>query len=103
MSKSHIQRRLDRKAWIETYEVTSVKGRIWTRSMVRSGVLRLAAAACHKVDRASVDQVLDDSTFMIRRRGEIPARVIEAVLMEAVIRSRRNRLCERCLTVLDNL
>jgi len=69
--------------WAECYRITSLKGRIWTRSMVRDAVMAHARSLLLPVTSASVACVLDDDAFMKQRRGEIPARVIEAVHTEA--------------------
>jgi hypothetical protein len=69
--------------WAERYMITSRKGRIWTRSMVRDQVMAYARSMLLPVTPASVARVLDDDAFMTWRRGEIPARVIEAVHAEA--------------------
>lgn len=69
--------------WAERYMFTSLRGRVWTRAMVRKAVcdhLRLAGLL---VKPALVDQVLDDDKFMLSNRGSIPARIVETVWAEA--------------------
>lgn len=79
-------------SWADRYEVTSVRGRIWSRAMVRKAALSWGSRAGIPAAPAMVDSVLDDHVFMRRRRGEIPARVVEAVWQEAW---RRALPCER--------
>ncbi len=69
--------------WAERYEITSLRGRIWTRPMLRKRVLDRARALFLPVEPKHVDAVLNDDAFMRFRRGEIPARVVEAIHDEA--------------------
>lgn len=74
----------ERNEWTERYRFVSVRGTFWNRSMVRSGVMQ--HIRCLRPKAACLDEVLDDDKFMRGLRGLVPARVIEAVWMEARIR-----------------
>jgi hypothetical protein len=74
--------------WADRYIITSVKGRIWSRPMVRTKVLALGRRLLLlPANTDIVDEILDDDAFMTRGRGEIPARVVEAVHEEARLRA----------------
>lgn len=73
-------------AWTECYEITSMRGRVWSRAMIRSAALALGRRLGLPVDGARVDAVLDDERFMASRRGMIPARVVDDIHTEARIR-----------------
>jgi hypothetical protein len=70
----------------DRYQITSTRGRVYTRSMLLSAAMRGPWAKLFQVSRAQVGAVLDDVAWMKRRRGEIPARVVEAALLEAAVR-----------------
>ena len=71
--------------WTNRYEIVSVRGRLWTRAMVRKGVM--AHLSDLRPIPAIVDEVLNDHTFMRFMRGMVPSRVIEAVWLEARLRA----------------
>ena len=74
-------------SFADDYMVTSPRtGRIYTRNALLSRAMRGAMAKAFNVTRAQVGAVLDDDAWMRRRRGEVPARVIEAALLEASVR-----------------
>ena len=81
------------KEWQERYEITSTKGRIWTRVELRKRAAEmlkaLLPAKTPVARRTAVLAVLDDSTFMRPRKGMVPARVIEDVSIEAMLRLSR--------------
>lgn len=77
--------------WQQRYEITSAKGKIWTRSEIRSRAVSTASSLLlHKqprlVVRAAVQLVLDDEEFMRYRRGTVPARVIEDAAFKVLAR-----------------
>ena len=77
--------------WQQRYEITSVKGKIWTRSEIRNRAVSVASSLLfHKqprpVVREAVQLVLDDEEFMRSRRGTVPARVIEDAAFKAFFR-----------------
>lgn len=73
-------------SFADRYQITSIKGRIYTRAMLLSAAMRGPMAKLHRVTRKEVAAVLDDDQWMRTRRGEIPARVIEEALLEAAVR-----------------
>lgn len=71
----------ERNAWAERYQITSVRGRIYTRAMLRALVMRaLIAPYAH---RAFVDVVLDDDAWMSRKRGQTPNNLAHEIEREA--------------------
>jgi hypothetical protein len=76
--------------WQERYQITSIKGRIWTRIMIRkraSEMLRsLMPGETPIARRTAVELVLDDPAFMRSRTGMVPARVIADSAIEAMLR-----------------
>lgn len=74
----------ERNEWTERYRFVSVRGTFWNRAMVRAGVMRYLRYM--RPEGKALDEVLDDDKFMRGLRGLVPARVIEAVWMEARIR-----------------
>lgn len=78
--------RARRENWTNRYQITSLRGRVWSLDMVRKRVMQTARRLCLPVKRRTVEEVLLDDVFMIRRRGEIPARVVDAVHAEAMLR-----------------
>lgn len=76
--------------WQSLYEITSTKGLIWRkREIAKRAVAKLKTISPNTTAparRAAVLLVLDDPAFMRFRRGVIPARVIEEVAMEAMLR-----------------
>lgn len=78
--------RAKRAIWTARYQITSLRGRVWSREMVRRRVVQLGRGLGLPVIGRLVDEVLDDDLFMTRRRGEIPARVVDAVHQEARLR-----------------
>lgn len=79
--------------WQDRYEITSIKGRIWKRSEVAKRAIEmlklLASDATPPARRIAVLLVLDDPTFMLPRRGMVPARVVSDVAIEAMLRMQR--------------
>lgn len=76
------------KEWQARYEITSLKGKIWTRSEVAKRAIDLAHGLLMEqqprpVIRTQVELVLDDEKFMTQRKGMVPARVIEDAAWEA--------------------
>jgi len=76
------------KEWQARYEITSLKGKIWTRSEVAKRAIDLAygllsQAQPRTVIRTEVELVLDDTKFMTPRTGMVPARVVEDAAWEA--------------------
>lgn len=76
------------KEWQARYEITSTKGKIWTRSEVAKRAIDLAYGLLvqtqpRTVIRAEVELVLDDTKFMTQRTGMVPARVVEDAAWEA--------------------
>lgn len=70
----------------ERYQITSTRGRVYTREMLLNAATRCWLARTSKVARAEIAAVLDDDTFMRWRRGEIPARVAEEAVLETMVR-----------------
>lgn len=84
------------REWQERYMITSLKGRIWTRSEVRKRAVDMAyGLLMHEKPRAvirtEVELVLDDDTFMRVRHGMVPARVVEDVAFEAFLKLGRRQ------------
>lgn len=81
------------KEWQDRYEITSTKGRIWKRSELLKRAAEmlktLSPSNTPVARRIAALAVLDDAAFMRPRRGEVPARVIEAVAIEAMLRLAR--------------
>ena len=76
------------KEWQERYQITSLKGKIWTRSEVRKRAVDMAYGLLmheqpRSVIRSAVELALDDDKFMRQRYGMVPARVVEDVAFEA--------------------
>lgn len=76
------------KEWQERYMITSLKGKIWTRSEVRKRAVDMAyGLLMQEQPRAvigpAVELVLDDDKFMRQRYGMVPARVVEDAAFEA--------------------
>ena len=65
--------------WSDRYMITSVTGRVWSRAMVRRSALSWSLRPALPYDAQDIDALLDDDAWMRRRRGEIPARVVEAL------------------------
>jgi hypothetical protein len=82
----------EERAWQDRYQITSVHGLIWTRNNLRSRAAAIARTLMPDrtplVVSESVLAVLNDDSFMRPRRGEVPARVIEAVALETFRRLR---------------
>jgi hypothetical protein len=78
------------KEWQDRYEITSLKGRIWKRSEVLTRASELLKKFMQDMSpialRTAIAGVLDDVSFMCSRKGMIPARVVEDVQMEAMLR-----------------
>lgn len=77
--------------WQARYEITSVKGKIWSRREIRNRAVAMASSLLlHKQPRlavrTAVQLVLDDEEFMRSRRGTVPARVIEDAAFKAFFR-----------------
>lgn len=76
--------------WQARYEITRAKGLIWKRLEIARRAVellkKLSPGTTPPARRTAVLLVLDDPTFMRPRRGMIPARVIEDVAMEAMLR-----------------
>jgi hypothetical protein len=76
--------------WQALYAVTSTKGLIWRKCEVAKRAVELLKTLSPGTEpparRTAVLHVLDDTTFMRPRRGMIPARVVEDVAMEAMLR-----------------
>lgn len=62
-----------RNAWAERYMITSVKGRVYTRTMLRVLVMRAVKLYAHERHASFVDVVLDDDAYMRRHRGRTPS------------------------------
>lgn len=73
-------RRAARNAWAERYLVTSTRGRVYTRPMLRAYVMQ--RAPLYLRDK-HVDAVLDDERFMTWHRGMVPQAVSKAIIDEA--------------------
>lgn len=71
------------RTFADRYQVTSIKGRIYTRSMLLSAVMRDPMRKLLGLTRADVADVIDDDTWMRFHKGEIPARVTEEAVTEA--------------------
>lgn len=76
------------KEWQDRYQITSSKGRIWTRAEVRKRAVDMAYELLmhdqpESVIRAVIEPVLDDEMFMRYRTAMVPARVVEDVAFEA--------------------
>jgi hypothetical protein len=77
--------------FIDRYMITSSRGRVWTRDMVRKAALRqvktsplpVRGQALGDFDAQTrarlVDMALDDDSLMRRHAGMVPARVVEAI------------------------
>jgi hypothetical protein len=95
------------KEWQDFYEITSTKGRIWKRSELRKRAAEMLKTLDPKATpvarRTAVLHVLDDATFMRLRRGEVPARVIEAVSIEAMLRMSRDPELRDQLKIVDEV
>jgi len=96
------------KEWQDRYEITSTKGRIWKRSELRkraSEMLKLLRSdMTPTARRAAVQSVLDDASFIRPRKGEVPARVIEAVAIEAMLRvARKDPALAEQLAIVDKV
>lgn len=76
------------KEWQDRYQITSLRGVIWTKAEVRKRAIDVAIGLLLRsqprdVIRAEVDLVLDDDAFMRPRAGMVPARVVEDVAFAA--------------------
>ncbi|HSX23049.1 MAG TPA: hypothetical protein VLE97_09770 [Gaiellaceae bacterium] len=76
--------------WQARYQITSVKGKVWSRAQIRNRAVKMAAAYLgdkhpRLVVRTAVQLVLDDPDFIRQRTGMVPARVIEDAAMEAFL------------------
>ncbi len=97
------------KEWQERYEITSTKGRIWKRGELRKraaellkSLMPLMPVRTPVARRAAVQAVLDDAAFMRPRKGMVPARVIEDVAIEAMLRlSREDSALAKQLSLVD--
>lgn len=79
--------------WQERYRITSLAGRIWTRSMVRKlagDELRSLSLASPQRRRLALDEVLDDDAFMRPMAGSVPAHVAREVALRALARIARS-------------
>ena len=74
------------RAFADTYQVTSLKGRIYTRSMLLSAAMRDPLRKLLGLTRADVAAVLDDPRWMRMHKGEIPARVTSDAIFAASAR-----------------
>jgi hypothetical protein len=75
----------------ERYMIISIKGVIWHREMLRRAAMKALASSPLPVPGGAVrdlpvetrsallSAVLEDDDFLLRHRGEIPARVVEAI------------------------
>ena len=75
-----------REEFIERYRIVSTTGRCYDRVMLLSAATRCWLARATKVSRRDLAAVIDDDTFLRLRCGEVPARVAEAVCLEAISR-----------------
>ena len=76
------------KQWQARYQITSRTGKIWTRSEVAARAIDMAyklllGRNSRSTIRPLVETVLDDDSFMCRRTGMVPARVVEDAAFEA--------------------
>ena len=71
----------------DLYSVTSISGRVYSRAMLLNTASRCVLFKSLGVTRAQVGAVLDDDGWMRLHRGEIPARVAEDAIVEALRRS----------------
>lgn len=76
------------KQWQDRYQITSRSGKIWTRSEVLKRAVDmayglLARETSRTALRAAIELVIDDDTFMRKRTGMVPARVVEDAAFEA--------------------
>ena len=72
--------------FIARYRIMSSTGRYYDRGMVLSACARDAIAKTMKLRRAELAAVLDDDAFIRPMAGMVPARVAEAVALEALVR-----------------
>lgn len=76
--------------FIARYRITSRTGRLYTREALLSACSRDPAAKVLKVRRAELAAVVDDDAFLRPMSGMVPARVTEAVVLEALTRRPMN-------------
>jgi len=77
------------KEWQARYQITSTKGKLWTRSEVIKRAVDMARLlareqAVRPVIRTVIELVLDDEAFMRSHTGNVPARVVEDAAFEAL-------------------
>jgi hypothetical protein len=93
--------------WQDFYEITSTKGRIWKRGEIAKRSVQILKVLDPKTTpvarRRAVRIVLDDAAFMRPRRGEVPARVTEAVAIEAMLRLSRDPKLREQLALVDEV
>jgi hypothetical protein len=88
-------------SWAEKYMIVGVRGRIYTRAMVRAAALKRLRDHLWPILRhptivdfvrrhqqeakciAKIDQLLDDPAWMRKRRGEVPVAVTKALCLAA--------------------
>ena len=72
--------------FIARYRIVSIKGRCYDRAMLLSAATRCWLARVTKVSRRELAVIIDDDAFLRPHAGEVPARVTEAVYLEALVR-----------------
>jgi hypothetical protein len=68
------------------YEIVSIKGRVYSRAMLLSTASRMPLYKALSIKRSELAAILDDGAWMRPHRGEIPARVCDDAIFEAVRR-----------------
>ena len=75
-----------REEFIERYRIVSTTGRCYDRAMLLGAATRCWLARATKMSRRDLAAVIDDDAFLRPRSGEVPARIAEAVCLEAISR-----------------
>lgn len=84
---------MTRDEFIQRYRIMSRTGLLYDRDMLLSACSRDAVARALKVRRPELAAVVDDDAFMRPMSGMVPARYVEAVALEAVVRRDVRRSC----------
>lgn len=72
--------------FIARYRIVSTTGRCYDRAMLLNATTRCWLARGTKLHRRELAAVIDDDAFLRPHGGEVPARVAEAVYLEALVR-----------------
>lgn len=70
----------------DRYAITSLRGLIYTRTMLLNAASRRGLVRTLGLTRAALAEVFNDDRWMRWRAGQIPARVIEDAVFEALVR-----------------